>query len=72
MGKKSGSGSGTYNRIRISESFETIFGLKYLFFDADPGRKRFGSGIGDDKISDPESGIKTPSRIRNTVKITNS
>jgi hypothetical protein len=48
MGKKSGSGI----RIRdknpdyISESLETIFWVKiFKFFDADPGWKKFGSGI---------------------------
>jgi hypothetical protein len=30
MGKKSGSGSGMNNPDHISESLETIFGLKYL------------------------------------------
>jgi hypothetical protein len=32
----------------ISESLETIFWVKILeFFDADPGCKKFGSGIRD-------------------------
>jgi hypothetical protein len=58
MGKKSGSGSGMYNPNQISETLETIFGVKILkFFDADPGWKKirvqdpgwkkFGSGIRD-------------------------
>jgi hypothetical protein len=56
MGKKSVSGSGMNNPDHISESLETIFGVKILkFFDADPGPgwKRFGSGIRDGKNSDP-------------------
>jgi hypothetical protein len=41
-----GSGSGMNNPNHISESVETIFWVKILkFFDADPGRKKFGSGI---------------------------
>jgi hypothetical protein len=36
------------NLDNISESLETIFGVKILlFFDADPGWKIFGSGIRD-------------------------
>ncbi len=59
MGKKSGSGMNKPDHI--SESFETIFGVKILkFFDADPGSrwknsdpgwKKFGSGI---NIPDPQ------------------
>jgi hypothetical protein len=50
MGKKSGSGSGMNNQDHISESLEKIFGVKILtFFDADPGWKKFGSGIWDGK-----------------------
>jgi hypothetical protein len=46
MGKKSGSGSGMNNPDHISKSLETIFWVKILkFFDADPGWKKFGSGI---------------------------
>jgi hypothetical protein len=46
MGKKSGSGSGMNNPDHISESLETIFWVKILkFFDADPGWKKFRSGI---------------------------
>jgi hypothetical protein len=38
----------------ISWSLETIFWVKILkFFDADPGWKKFGSGIRDGKKSDP-------------------
>jgi hypothetical protein len=45
MGKKSGSGSEMNNPDHISESLETIFGIKILkFFDADPG---FGINIPD-------------------------
>jgi hypothetical protein len=46
MGKKSGSGPGINNPDHISESLETIFCVKILkFFDADPGWKKFESGI---------------------------
>jgi hypothetical protein len=42
MGKKSGSGYGMNNPDHISESLETIFGVKILkFFDVDPGWKKF-------------------------------
>jgi hypothetical protein len=44
MGKKSGSGSGMNNPDHISESLETIFGLKYL---------NSMIGIRDGKNSDP-------------------
>ncbi len=48
MGKISGSGSGMNNADHISERLETIFWVKILkFFDADPGWKKFGSGIKD-------------------------
>jgi hypothetical protein len=47
IGKKSGFGSGMNNPDHISESLETIFGLKYLSFNGDPGWKKFGSGIRD-------------------------
>ncbi len=44
MGNKSGSGMN--NPDHISESLETIFWVKLLkFFDADPGWKKFGSGM---------------------------
>jgi hypothetical protein len=50
--KKSGSKSGINNPDHISESLETIFWVKILqFFDADPGWKKFGSGI---NIPDPQ------------------
>jgi hypothetical protein len=50
MGKKSESGFGMNKKN--SESLETIFGVKILkFFDADPGWKKFGSGI---NILDPQ------------------
>ena len=43
-----GSGSGMNNPDDIFESLETIFWVKILkFFDADPGWKKVGSGIGD-------------------------
>jgi hypothetical protein len=48
MGTKSGSGSGMNNPDNISESLETLFGLKYLYsfiWIRDPGWKKFGSGI---------------------------
>jgi hypothetical protein len=64
MGKKSGFGSGMNNPDHVSESLETIFGVKILkFFEADPGSgmekirirdrrwKKFGSGI---NILDPQ------------------
>jgi hypothetical protein len=38
-----GSGYGKNNPDHISESLETCFGLK--FFSANPGRKKFGSGM---------------------------
>jgi hypothetical protein len=63
MGKKSVSGSGMNNPDHISESLETIFGVKiHKFFDADPGSgiKKFGSAIHIEKKSDPGSGINTP------------
>jgi hypothetical protein len=45
------------NPDHISESFETIFGVKILkFFEADPGWKKFGSGI---NIPDPQHCWKT-------------
>jgi hypothetical protein len=41
-----GSGSMMNNPSHFSESGETIFWVKILkFFDADPGWKKFGSGI---------------------------
>ncbi len=52
--KKTGSGSGMNNQDHISESLEKIFGVKILkFFYADPGWKKFGSGIWDGKNSNP-------------------
>jgi hypothetical protein len=53
MGKKSGSGSGMNNPDHISESLETIFWVRILkFFDADPGWKKFGSGMEKIRILD--------------------
>jgi hypothetical protein len=49
------------NPDHISESLEAIFWVKILqFFDADPGWKKFGSGIRDGKNSDPRSRINIP------------
>jgi hypothetical protein len=45
MSKKSGSGCGINKPNQISESLETIFWVRKYFFDADPGWKKFGSGI---------------------------
>jgi hypothetical protein len=70
MGIKSGSGSGSEfemnNPDHISESLETIFGLKYLISlmrTRDPGWKKFGSGIQDGKnlsgIQDKHPGSAT-------------
>jgi hypothetical protein len=58
MGKKSGSGSGSMmnNSDHISESEEKFSWGKILkFFDADPGRKKFGYGI---NIPDPQLWIR--------------
>jgi hypothetical protein len=42
------------NPDHISVSLETIFYIKiFKFFDADPGWKKFGSGIRDTKNWDP-------------------
>jgi hypothetical protein len=60
MGKKSGSGSGMNNPDHISESLETMFGLKYFNSFVrirDPGWKKFGSGIRVEKFG---SGINIP------------
>jgi hypothetical protein len=63
MGKKSGSGSGMNNPDHISESLETIFGVKiFIFFDADPG-----FGMEKIRIRDPGwKKIGSVSRNRNT------
>jgi hypothetical protein len=60
VGKKSGSGSEMNNPDHIfPESLETIFWVKIpKFFDADPGWKRFVSGIRDGKKLG--SGINNP------------
>jgi hypothetical protein len=53
MGKKSRFGSGMNIPDHISESLETIFGLKRLglfdadLFDHESGMEKFGSGIRD-------------------------
>ncbi len=53
-GKMSGSGSGMKKPDHISESSETIFGVKILkFFDADPGSGMGKNRIRDGKNSDP-------------------
>ncbi len=50
--------SGMNNPDHISESLETIFWVKILkFFDADPGWKKCGSGIRDEKNLYPGSGM---------------
>jgi hypothetical protein len=55
MGKKSGSESGMNNPDHISKSLETIFWVKIpKFFDADPGWKKFGSGMEKIRIWDPD------------------
>jgi hypothetical protein len=52
FGKKLSSGSGMHDPDHIAGSLETIFWVKILkFFDADPGWKKFGSGI---NIPDPQ------------------
>ncbi len=46
MSKKSGPGSGMNNPDHISENLKIIFCVKKpKFFDADPGWKKFGSGM---------------------------
>jgi hypothetical protein len=51
INQKSGSGYGMNNPDNISESLETIFGLKILkFFDADPDPGSFWLWIRDGKI----------------------
>jgi hypothetical protein len=53
MGKKSGCRSGMNNPDNFSGSSETMFRVKILkFFDADPGWKRFGSGMKNIRIRD--------------------
>jgi hypothetical protein len=60
MGKKSGSGSGMNNPDHISERLETIFSVKILkFFFADPGWKKFGSGMEKNRIRDKHPGSAT-------------
>jgi hypothetical protein len=62
MGKKARSGSGMNNLGHISESLKKQFSvLKYIssLMQIRDGKK-FGSGIGDGKISDPGSGINIP------------
>ncbi len=51
MGKKSGSGSGMNNPDHISKSFGQVFLVKInsLMRIRDPGRKKFESGIRDEK-----------------------
>jgi len=71
MSKKSGSRSGDPDpgiRIRnekprsyFQELKNQFFWVKIRkFFDADPGWRKFGSGIRDGKHSDPGSGINIP------------
>jgi hypothetical protein len=62
MGKKLGSGSGIRNEQPGSYFLpRNLFWVKILkFFDAVPGRKKFGSGMGKSQIRDPKSGKKFP------------
>jgi hypothetical protein len=56
------------NPDHISESLETIFGIKYLnslMRIQDPGKEKIGTGIRDGKNSDPGQS----SRIRNTSRM---
>ncbi len=60
--KKSGSGSGMNNPDHISDSLETIFGLKCLnslMRIRDPRWKKFGSGMEKIRIRDNHSGSAT-------------
>jgi hypothetical protein len=69
MGKKSG--SGINNSDHISESIETIFGLKYLnslVRIQEPRWKKFGSEIRDEKIRIRD---KHPASATLTDKTTN-
>jgi hypothetical protein len=63
-GSKSGIGSGMNNPDHISESLETIFGVKSLkFFDPDPGSGIFfdsGSGMEKTRIRDKHPRSATP------------
>jgi hypothetical protein len=59
MGKKSGSGSEMNNPDHVSK--ETIFWVKILkFFDADPGWKKFGSGMEKSRIPGSAIGKNIP------------
>jgi hypothetical protein len=69
MGKKFGSGMN--NPDHISERLEKIFGVKVLkFFDAEPGWKKFKSGMGKIRIRDPGSATLV-SRVHLGVDSTN-
>jgi hypothetical protein len=61
MGKKKIiSGSGMNNPDHNSESLKNYFWDKILkFFDADPGWKKFGSGMGKSRIRDKHPGSAT-------------
>jgi hypothetical protein len=64
MGKKSGSGSGIWVWDEQPGSYfrelKTIFCVKILkFFDADPGWKKFGSGMEKIRIRDKHPGSAT-------------
>ncbi len=84
MGKKSGYRSGINNPDHISESLETICGVKILkFLVADPGSGMEKIRIRDGKNSNPGSGIKHPGsatlienadekRIRNILTVLGS
>jgi hypothetical protein len=75
MGKNRGSGSESRINVpdHISESLETIFGLKILkFFDADPGSGIFLSRIRDGKnrIRDKHPGPATLLNVITDVTLT--
>jgi hypothetical protein len=83
MGKKSGSGSGMNNPDNISESLKNnIFWFKILnFFDVDPGSrmekirildpgwKKVGSGIRDEKKSTLITNISLVPVVKSNLKI---
>jgi hypothetical protein len=65
MGKNSGSGSGTNKSDHFSESLEKIFWVKILrFFDADPGWKKFRSGMEKIRIREKHPGSATLKKSR--------
>jgi hypothetical protein len=61
--KKSGSVSGMNNPDHISEKLKNNFLVKILtFLDADPGWKKFGSGIRDKVLRDEKLVIPSHQR----------